>query len=267
MDDYNLKTIVNLEFFGKNAVKGEEKDHIIIVIDVLRCSSTIIAALANGATGIIPVETIKEALSLRETNPQFLLAGERNGIKPISFDMGNSPLEFKRRKVSGRQIVITTTNGTRALARSQDAKWVLIGAFLNTESVAKKATLIAQKEGVGISIISSGKKSSFSLEDFICAGAIVDNLKNGEIKLSDAAIAASLSFEHARSCLYETVMKGEHAKYLTSLGFIKDIEFSCKYCYYSIVPIFLNGRVMCFDKIFYDRESVNKETRKKRYEG
>jgi len=238
-----LKTQIKLELLAKDAIKGVKREHIIVVIDVLRCSSTIITALANGAVSIIPVKTMREALNSRKSNPQFLLAGERKGLKPYGFEMGNSPFEFTNEKVSGRSIILTTTSGTKALIYSKRAKWVLIGAFLNAKMVAEKALLIAKKEGMGISLISSGKQGSFSLEDFICAGAIINRLRNEEVRLSDAAVAASLSFQQAQSHLCETVMQGEHAQDLIKLGFKKDVKFCCQFENYKVTPIYKRDKI------------------------
>jgi len=93
-----------------------------VVFDVLRATSSMVTALANGAEAIIPVSEISEALEIKRKDPQVLLAGERDGLRieanltgSISFDLGNSPREFTKEKVTGKKIVITTTNGTRAL--------------------------------------------------------------------------------------------------------------------------------------------------------
>jgi len=232
-----LSTNINLELTAKDAVKGVERGDIIVVIDVLRCSSTIITSLANGAASMIPVETLKEALEIRKNHPRYVLAGERNGLKPKGFDLGNSPLEFAPEKVAGKNITVTTTSGTRALIHSKKARWVLIGAFLNTKTVAARSLEIARKEKVGISLVLSGTKGRFSLEDFICAGAIIENLSSEEVRLSDAVSAASLSFRQVRDHLYETILRGEHAQYLLRLGLKDDVEFCCRVNYYpEIVP-------------------------------
>ncbi len=232
---------VNVELSAKDASKAVERGDIIIVIDVLRCSSTIINALVNGAKGIIPVGTVKEALAFHKISSDYLLAGERGGIKPEGFDLGNSPLEFTRERINGKIIVLTTTSGTKAILESKDAKWVLIGALLNVKDVAEKAMNIALKEKTGISLVTSGKKGRFSLEDFICAGAIIESLKGHEITLSDLALAASLTFQRASRNIYETILRGEHAQSLVNLGFMRDVEFCCRINHYSITPIYRDG--------------------------
>ena len=109
-----------------------------VVFDVLRATSTMITALGNGAAAVIPVEEIEDAIQLKQERPELLLAGERDGVrirtegpKSVTFDLGNSPREFKRNAVEGRTIVITTTNGTRALLACRAAPVILVASFLN----------------------------------------------------------------------------------------------------------------------------------------
>ncbi len=105
-----------------------------VVIDVLRASTTIVAALAAGCPEIIPVETPEEARRLARTKG-LLLGGERNSLRPEGFDFGNSPLEYTPEKIKGRPIAFTTTNGTRAMETCRQARCVLLGAFVNLHAV------------------------------------------------------------------------------------------------------------------------------------
>lgn len=238
-----MTTKINLGLVPKDTAKAVEREDIIIVIDVLRCSSTIVTALANEALDVTPVETLREALKLRGSHLGYVLAGERRGLKPKGFDLGNSPLEFTSEKVAGKHVVLTTTSGTKALIRSREAGSVLIGALVNARAVAEESLEMAEKEGVGISLILAGKKGRFSLEDFVGAGAIIKYLGN-EVRPSDAASAASLSFQRAHSDLCGTLLKGEHAQHLVGLGLEDDVEFCSRLnCYSSVVPIYRNGVV------------------------
>jgi 2-phosphosulfolactate phosphatase len=232
---------VNVEFLAKDATKAVRRGDLIIVIDVLRCSSTIVTALSNGAKAIIPTKTLREARKLHVENPEYLLAGERGGLKPPGFDLGNSPLEYVHERVSGKTIILTTTSGTLALTNSRNAKWVLVGSFLNAKAVAEKAFSISYEEGIGISIVQAGTKGRFSLEDFICAGAILSMLPEESVELSDPAQAALLSFKYAENDLYANLVKSEHSKKLMSLGFSEDIKFSSQINVYSTVPLFRGG--------------------------
>ncbi|MEM1507407.1 MAG: 2-phosphosulfolactate phosphatase [Candidatus Bathyarchaeia archaeon] len=234
---------VTTEFLAKDASKAVKRGDLIIVVDVLRCTSTIVTALANGAKEIIPVKSLKEARRKHAENPSYLLAGERGGLKPSGFDLGNSPLEYTHEKILGRTIVLTTTSGTKALENSRGAKWVLVGSFLNLNAVAEKALSIAMNRGVDICVVQSGTDGRFSLEDFICAGAIINSLTRGNVNLSDSAKAAQLGFKHVENNLCANIMRSEHSRRLIKLGFIEDIKFSCQMNLFPIAP-------------FYERESI-----------
>jgi len=242
-----LKPFVNLEFVAKDAVKAVKRKDIIVIIDVLRCCSTIVTVLANGATGIIPVKTILEAQKLKKKNPEFIVAGERKGLKPEGFTLGNSPLEFSPRNVRGKEIILTTTSGTKAISISRKGKWVLIGAFLNAKAVAVASLRIAEKEKTGISIVLAGKEGQFSLEDFLCAGAIAESFPTGRVELSNAVTAALLSFEEARNSLKGAIQQGSHAQYLEKKGFEDDVEFCSKMNVFNIIPFLKEGRIVLLD--------------------
>jgi 2-phosphosulfolactate phosphatase len=234
---------VDVEFAAKDAFGAVKRRDLIIVVDVLRCSSSIVNALANGVKAVIPAETLKEAFGLREQHSGYLLAGERKGRKPRGFDFGNSPLEFVQEVVEGRTVIMTTTSGTRALVRCRQAEHVLVGAFLNAEAVAKKAADIAQRDAVNVSVVLAGEEGLFSLEDFLCAGAIASEFQADRFDFSDEALAAVFAFECVKDALCESVMKSRHAKHLTELGFGRDIEFSCMLNRFELVPVYRDGKV------------------------
>ena len=234
---------VDVEFVARDACRAVELGDLIIVVDVLRCSSSIVSALANGVKAVIPAETLKEAYRLREQHPDYLLVGERRGCKPRGFDLGNSPLEFVRELVGGKTVIMTTTSGSAALVRCRRAGHVLVGAFLNAEAVAEKTVGVARSRKVDVSFVLAGEKGLFSLEDFLCAGAIASKFPVGGFDLSDKALAAVLSFERVKDALGEHVMKSRHAKHLMELGFEKDIEFSCRLDHFGLVPVYRDGKV------------------------
>ncbi|MEM2913011.1 MAG: 2-phosphosulfolactate phosphatase, partial [Candidatus Bathyarchaeia archaeon] len=219
---------VNIEFLAKDSEKAAKRGDLIIIIDALRCCSSIVTALANGAEAIIPVKTLREAYRIHARNPKYLLAGERGGLKPRGFDLGNSPLEYTSERVHGKIILLTTTSGTTAITRSRNSEWVLIGSFLNAKNVAEKALAISRSENLDISIVQSGTNGKFSLEDFICAGAIIARLPQNAIILSDAALASLLAFERVENDLYAAIARSEHSRKLIELGFVKDVKFSCQ---------------------------------------
>jgi len=167
-----------------------------VVFDVLRATSTMMTALANGAVKIIPVGEIEEALAVRKVNPNVLLAGERDGFRILAsqtggteFDLGNSPREFTTEVVRGKTIVISTTNGTRALRACAPAKTILIGSFLGLETVA---AWLGRQPPANLLLVCAGTIEQTSYEDTLAAGALADLLwpmyENGQVADS-AAIA------------------------------------------------------------------------------
>ncbi len=227
---------IDLGFTAKDIAMAVQRRDVIIVIDVLRCCSTIVTALVNAARGVIPTKTLKEARELHKKHPEFILAGERRGIKPKGFDLGNSPLDFSPQKIGGKNIILTTTNGTRAIVSCKNARYVFTGAFLNAEAVSKTALKIAKREGTGITLISAGTDGQFSLEDFICAGAIVESFPSDCIENSDVVLAASLTFRRARRSLNMVIQSGYHARYLISHGFEEVVKFCSQLNLYDLSP-------------------------------
>ena len=149
-----------------------------VVFDVLRATSTMVTALANGATAVIPVEAIPEALELRRRQPDLLLAGERDGVRiqanltgSIPFDLGNSPREFTAGRIRGRMIAMTTTNGTRGLRACAGARLVLIGSFLNLGATARA---IAAERPPHLLLVCSGTYDQAAYEDVLGAGAVCE---------------------------------------------------------------------------------------------
>ena len=233
----------NLGFTARDIARAVQRKDVIIVIDALRCCSTIVTALANAADGVIPTTTVREARMLHLKRPELLLAGERSGIKPKGFDLGNSPLEFSSQRVKEKSIILTTTSGTKAIISSKGAKYVFTGAFLNANAIAKAASEIAEREKIGISLISVGTVGHFSLEDFICVGAIARDFPVGNVQHSDAVLAALLAFQRAHKSLDTVIQSGYHARHLKSIGFKGDVKFCCQLNIFQIVPFF-NGEII-----------------------
>src|SRR6266511_3694086 len=151
-----------------------------VVLDILRATTTMMTALANGAEAVIPVVEIPEALAVKEQRPEVLLAGERNGLRirgdqtgGLDFDFGNSPREFLPEKVRGRTIVMTTTNGTRALRACAHAETVLIGAFLNLRAIVN---WIRRELPPHLILVCGGTHNQAALEDTLAAGALCERL-------------------------------------------------------------------------------------------
>lgn len=228
---------VNLEFYAKHGRRAAERGDVTVVIDVFRCSSTIVTALSNGAAGILPVRTVKAARQLHEVHPSYLLAGERRGVKPKDFDLGNSPREFIREIVEGKRIILTTTDGTKALQASRGSGSILVGSLLNAEAVSKALYEIAEREGWGISLIASGLKGRASLEDILCAGKIMEYLPKEKISLSDAAFTALLASKGAGDAIDKISLSSVHGRFLKNIGLGEDLHFCTRLNIFGVVPI------------------------------
>jgi len=204
-----------------------------IVLDVFRATSTMVTALAHGAEAIIPVAEIPEALDLRRRDPTALLAGERDGVRiragltgGVDFDLGNSPREFTREKVSGRTIVMTTTNGTRALRACAHAATVLIGSWLNLKATAE---CVARRRPEHLMILCSGTLDQAAFEDALAAGALGQRLGGDGVAdaISDSALMARRLFQAAQENLAAAAMESRNARRLLRIPELKDDVAFC----------------------------------------
>lgn len=211
-----------------------------IVIDVLRATSTMITALARGCSGVVPVETVHQAKSMMERDD--LLGGERYGKKIAGFDFGNSPLEYRSDAVLGRKIILTTTNGTRAIQKAQKAAHVLAGAMINAELCAQTAVKFKRD----VVILCSGTQNEFSLEDGLCAGLIIDELSKhceSPLLVNDFGTAMHLTYLQASHMIPETIMQCTNGKRLCKLGFREDVHYCAQSNIVPLVPV-LRGETM-----------------------
>ncbi len=199
-----------------------------VVFDVLRATSSMATALGNGAAAVIPVEEIAEALELRRRDPDVLLTGERDGVRitaeltgSISFDLGNSPREFTAKAVRGRRIVMTTTNGTRALRACLGARLVLVTSFLNLRSTAE----FLKRESAGeLLLVCSGTFEEAAYEDVLGAGALFDLIRERypTESLADSACMAHSLFLLERHDLEAALGKGRNGRRLLSRPDLKE---------------------------------------------
>src|SRR5258705_11737626 len=177
-------------------IKRDLRHTVCVVFDVLRATSSMVTALGNGATAILPVAEIQEALIIRKKAPDVLLAGERDGLRitgkltgTIDFDVGNSPREFVAEKVRGRKIVMTTTNGTRALRACLGAQAILVSSFLN---LGATADFLGAQNPAKILLVCSGTFEEAALEDVLGVGALLDLLDDLVVdrRMADSVLIA-----------------------------------------------------------------------------
>jgi 2-phosphosulfolactate phosphatase len=206
---------------------------ICVVFDVLRATSSMATALANGAEAVIPVADIPEALTIRGCRPEVLLAGERNGVRieanltgSISFDLGNSPREFTPELVRGRTIVMTTTNGTRALRACAGARAVLACCFLNLRATADFVLHLGPQH---LLLVCSGTLEEAAYEDALGAGAFCDLIwhRFGAGKIADSAGMARRLFHMAHKDLLAAFSASQNGRRLFTHPDLKDDVAFC----------------------------------------
>jgi 2-phosphosulfolactate phosphatase len=234
-------TKCNLEVCFTPAVFNQFKnsESIVVIIDVLRASSAICTAFANGAETLIPVAEVEEARELKKKG--YLVAAERDGHILDFADFGNSPFNFTREKVSGRTIVYSTTNGTRIIEMASISYRTVIGAFLNITSLSQ--WLAGQQRDV--ILFCAGWKDKFNLEDTICAGAIAERLIGSDSfsTICDSTYASLDLWLHAKDNPLEYLEKAAQRSRLRDKGLDDCIEFCLSEDFTDIIPVIVDGEL------------------------
>jgi 2-phosphosulfolactate phosphatase len=213
----------------------EVRDKTVVVVDILRATSCMTTAFAFGIKSITPFAKLEDCLSMREKG--YFTAGERDGKKVEGFDLGNSPFEYMEEKLRDKRIAFTTTNGTQAIAKSEGAKEIVIGSFLNLSAV----TEYLSKRDNNILVVCAGWKGKVNLEDTLFAGALVDMLRDNTEPDCDAPLVAQRLYRQAKDDLFEFLKDSSHVKRLAKLNIYKDIRFCLTPDQYSVVPVLRNG--------------------------
>lgn len=230
---------IDLIISADDIKKEKIKDKSIVVIDILRATSVIITALSNGCEEVVPVIEIEEALEkVKDKRDKYILGGERQALKIKGFDCSNSPLEYSKEVVNGKTLVITTSNGTKAIKGCLGARDILIGALINGKATGDK--LIALKNDVVI--VNSGTNGEFSIDDFICSGYIIDYIsRNTEVELSD--ISKTAKYIYNMNADMEFMKEAKHFNRIMELGLSRDLEYCCKKDIVNIVPQYKDGTI------------------------
>ena len=202
----------------------------VVVVDIFRATSCIVTGLACGIQSIRPVVEIEETKALGRQG--YITAGERGGEQVDGFDLGNSPFDYQDESLRGKRIALSTTNGSQAILKSAGASQVLIGAFLNLESLAEY--LIQQSQSVVIHC--AGWRGAPNLEDTLFAGALIDAAMKQLTPVGDSGIVAHQFYISTRKNLPETAFNSNHAEILRTLGMSKDLAFCMESSKYRVVP-------------------------------
>jgi 2-phosphosulfolactate phosphatase len=215
----------------------------VVVIDVLRASTTIVTALANGSKAVIPFADPEEA---REASGRYpvsarLLCGERNGLRIEGFDLGNSPSEYSEARVKGKTLLYASTNGSPMIQRARAGR-VSVAGFVNISAVVNRLD-----SGADCRIACSGREGGFSIEDAVCAGMIADRLASRGAELDDSGRAGMALYGFFAGRLDEMIRGSDHGRYLTRLGMGNDLDDAIRVDHLNVVPLLQDGELVADD--------------------
>ena len=234
-------------FFGPAGLTASDiAGRVVVVIDVLRASTSIATALANGARAVIPVDSTEEVVMRAKAfeRSEVKLAGERQ-MRPIpGFDLGNSPREFSREVVEGKTVLLSTTNGTTAIASLQGPRDVVIGSYVNFSAVLAMLRA-ALRGGADIAILCAGRDKQFSLEDAACAGRFVHHAmrRRTDVAVNDAAFASMLIDRRYSDNLMRLFSASAHGRALSEAGYGDDLADCAAIDSYPIIPIYQDRQI------------------------
>lgn len=245
---------VDVLFGGAAIAPSDINGRVVAVIDVLRASSSIAAALANGARAVVPLETSEDVVNRAKAfeRTDVLLAGERRMLPIPGFDLGNSPREFTREVVEGKTVLMTTTNGTQAIAATQGARDVIVASYVNFTAVLTMLRA-ALRGGTDIAIICAGREKRFSLEDAGCAGRYAHQVAKrlSNVQLNDAAHACVLIDRKYGDQIVRLFDASEHGRALREAGFGEDLAACAALDSYPVIPLYQDRQIT---KLGPDRE-------------
>ncbi|MEQ9398564.1 MAG: 2-phosphosulfolactate phosphatase [Longimicrobiales bacterium] len=211
----------------------------VVVVDVVRATTSMVEAVAHGARGIYPVASTEDAVRLAQTlgREDTLLAGERRGMKIEGFDLGNSPADFASEVVDGKRLVWSTTNGTAAFAAAQESPRLVAGAFTNLNAVADA---VAGDEHVVV--LCAGREGHFSIEDALCAGALIRAIRErtgGDPTMNDGARACEILA--GQVTVDEAFLAGTEAgRLLAAVGLAQDLALCAEIDRHDVVPVMVD---------------------------
>lgn len=235
---------MKIEVYGAftHVVDKDIREKTVIVVDVLRMSSSIVMAIEHSAAKVIPIQDVEEAVNVSRTLDKngFVLAGERDSLPLPLFTLGNSPASFTEAAVKNKTVVITTTNGTAALHRVRSAKHILVGSLLNCSAVAQKALDYDDP----VAIVCAGNMGAFAAEDVYAAGAIIsamEKLSRKRFDLDDLGLVALQLYVAAEGDLSAPLSCTKHFRELAKVGCEQDITFCLQKDIVTVVPDFHDG--------------------------
>jgi len=228
----------------REVTADDVRDRHVVVIDVLRASSTMVHAWSQGAARIVPVATVADAWRTLEglDRASALLGGERDGLAIEGFDLGNSPFEYSRETVAGKTLVLTTSNGTLALSRCGEARHVVVGCFLNMAAVVAH---LARQPAADVLVLCAGHLGDRCEEDYGCGALFVERLARLEPQNATLETDATAARAHAAGLtdIHRLLRQASHGRRLASLGFERDLEFCARLDTHAVVPVYAGGAI------------------------
>lgn len=232
----NIQTCLSPALFNLYPHQGKT----VVIIDILRATSAICSAFEHGINKIIPVMTVEEAEAMQAKG--YLAGGERDGVKLPQFDYGNSPYDFMTEKTIGKDLVLTTTNGTKACKMAEGAANVVIGSFINMAAVAKYVAGLDND----VILFCSGWKDKFNIEDTLFAGALAEALmlQYRATTDCDSTQAAKYLYNEANSNIIQFIEKSSHRIRLRKLELERDINYCFMLNQSQAIPVLVNGEII-----------------------
>ena len=206
----------------------------VVVIDVLRASSTICTILNQGADAVRTVSSVEEAREFKVKG--LIVGGERGGKKVDGFDFGNSPFDYQKDTIANKEVVLTTTNGTKCIEMAKGANLLIVGSFLNLSAVCD----VLDETDNDVVLFCAGWRDKVNLEDSLFAGAVCHGL-NGDYVFDDASLLCQSAYQLTEDDLYRHMQQSSHFHRLSKHGVDKDIAYCCKIDLIDTVPVYREG--------------------------
>lgn len=216
------------------------KDCVVVVIDVFRATSAICTAFQHGVKRIIPVSSVDEAKEYQAKG--MVAAAERHGEIVEGFDIGNSPFSYMNPALKGKEVVLTTTNGTKAIERAKAADHIIVGSFLNIDAVCR----YLERMNKDVILLCAGWRDRYNMEDSLFAGAVINRLKHNPIfkGLADSSLAADHLYGLAKDDLKGFLENTSHRNRLARLNLEEDIAYCLQENTMDLVPIYRGNALM-----------------------
>lgn len=214
------------------------KDRVAVAIDVLRASTSIITALAHGATSVIPVAEVETAknMAAQYAASEVLLGGERNSLPLPGFDLSNSPQDYTAAAVRGKRIIFTSSNGAQLFGLTRLAKQTIVAGFVNMSAISD----YIGRQTLDVTFLCAGDQRRIGLEDVICGGMIIDRVARSataKCNLTEAAVAARILYQHYAGKILDMLYERPHGQHLIEIGQENDLVLCGAIDTHGIIPI------------------------------